>query len=293
MIIVTGATGQLGRQIVEQLLDLLSADQIVATSRDPTKADALLARGVQVRRADFAEADTLASAFEGGSQLLLVSSNAQAYGGNSLAQHRTAIEAARAAGVRRIVYTSHMGADAVSAFPPARGHAATEQMLGESGLAWTALRNGFYANTVTRVMGDAAASGVIETPQDGKVSWTDRGDLAAAAARILVQEGRFEGPTPPLTASQALDFADVAATLADLHGRPVEWRMISDEDQAQRIRANGAPPIVVDLMLGMYQAARAGEFMAVGPTLATLLSRSPTTLREVLAANDAGERQTG
>ncbi|WP_158811324.1 SDR family oxidoreductase [Beijerinckia sp. L45] len=291
MIIVTGATGQLGRQIVEQLLDLLPVDQVVATTRDPAKAADIAARRVQVRRCNFAEPDTLASAFEGASQVLMVSSNAQAYGGDSLAQHRAAIEAARAAGVRRIVYTSHMGADAGSAFLPARVHAATEQMLSESGLAWTALRNGFYANTVTRIMG-AAASGVIETPQDGKVSWTDRGDLAAAAAQVLMQESRFEGPTPPLTALQALDFADVAVILTDLHGRPVEWRMISDEEEARRITANGAPPIIVDLMLGMYRAARAGEFTAVDPTLATLLSRSPTTLHDVLAAADTGGRPT-
>lgn len=293
MIIVTGATGQLGNQIAEELLEMLPADQIAATTRDPAKAGALAARGVKVRYGDFAEPDTLTSAFEGGSQLLMVSSNAQAYGGDSLAQHRIAIEAARAAGVRRIVYTSHMGADVASAFLPARGHAATEQMLRESGLAWTALRNGFYANTVTRIIGDVAASGVFETPEDGKVSWTDRGDLAAAAAQVLVQEGRFEGPTPSLTALEALDFADVAAILSELHDRPVEWRMISEEEQARRIKAGGAPPIVVDLMLGMYRAAWAGEFKTVDPALATLLGRQPTTLREVLFANHEGEQPTG
>ena len=283
MIIVTGATGTLGHFIVEALLARLPADQIGASVRDPAKADAIAQRGVRVRHGNFAEPASLASAFEGASQLLLVSSNARAYGGDALAQHRAAIDAAKAAGARRIVYTSHMGASASSAFAPMHDHAATEAMLRDSGIAWTALRNGFYASSLAMMIGDAAKSGVLSAPRDGKVAWTAHRDLGAAAAAVLAEEGRFEGPTPPLTAAAALDLADIAAVLADLHARPIARQIISDDEQAARMAARGVPPTAIAITLGLYRAARDGEFAAVDPTLATLLGRAPTTVRETLA----------
>lgn len=288
MIIVTGATGKLGRQIVEELLVRLPADRVGVSVRDPEKAADFAQRGVRVRHGDFAQPGSLAGAFEGASQLLIVSSNVAAQGGDPLAQHRAAIDAARAAGVGRIVYTSHMGASASSAFPPMRDHAATETMLGDAGVAWTALRHGFYAATVPMMVGDAASSGVLAAPQDGKVSWTTHGDLAAGAAAILLQEGRFDGATPPLTAPDTLDLEDVAAILADLHGKPIERQIISDEQQAAMMTDRGVPAGAVAITLGLYRAARAGEFAAVDPTLATLLGRTPTPLRNVLAGQDDG-----
>lgn len=288
MIIVTGATGRLGRQVVEQLLKQLPADQLAVSTRDPDKAAAVGARGVQVRHGDFAKPETLSSAFKGASQLLIISSNAAAYGGDPLAQQRAAVDAALGAGVRRIVYTSHMGVSATSAFPPMRDHAAAEGMLRESGVAWTALRHGFYAGAVPMMVGAAAESGVLAAPADGPVSWTAHADLAAAAALVLMQEGRFDGPTPPLTGSEALDLDDVAAILADLHGRQVTREVISDEEQERRMADGGVPPAVVGITLGMYRAMRAGEFAAVDPTLATLLGRKLTTLRDVLSAERAG-----
>ena len=284
MIVVTGATGTLGNLIVEALLACLPADQVGVSVRDPAKAEALVRRGVRVRRGDFAEPASLISAFEGAAQLLLISSNARASGGNALAQHRAAINAAKAAGARRIVYTSHMGASASSAFAPMHDHAATEAVLSDSGLAWTALRNGFYASSLAMMIGDAASSGVLAAPQDGKVSWTAHCDLAAAATAILIEEGRFEGPTPPLTAAAALDLGDIAAVLADLHARPIAREVIDDDKHAARMVANGVPPTAIAITLGLYRAARDGEFAAVDPTLATLLGRAPTTLREMLAA---------
>lgn len=283
MIVVTGATGKLGRQIVEQLLEWLPADQIGASARDAGKVDDLARRGVRVRHGDYADPASLASAFEGATQVLLVSSNAAASGGDPLAQHRAAINAAKTAGVRRIVYTSHMGASASSAFPPMHTHAATEGMLREAGIAWTALRNGFYASTVPMMVGDAASSGVLSAPTDGKVCWTAHADLAAAAASILVQEGRFDGPTPPLTAQEALDLANIATILSELHGRPIERRMIPNDEQADRLAQRGVPAAAAEIMLGMYKAARAGEFAAVDPTLATLIGRSPLAVRDVLS----------
>jgi len=283
MIVVTGATGKLGHRIVEELLAKLPIDQVGVSVRNPAKADALARRGVRVRRGDFGDPESLASAFEGASQVLIVSSNARALGSDPLAQHRAAIDAARAARVRRIVYTSHMGVGRSSAFPPMHDHAATEDMLRDSGLAWTALRNGFYASTVPTMIGDAATSGILAAPQDGKVSWTAHRDLAAGAATILLQDGRFEGPTPPLTASEALDLDDVAAILTDVHQRPVERRIITDEQQEAKMTERGIPTTGIAITIGLYRAARAGEFAVVDPTLATLIGRQPSTVRDVLA----------
>lgn len=282
VIVVTGATGKLGRQIVQHLLEGLPADRVAVSTRDPGKAEDLAQRGVRVRYGDFAEPDSLASAFDGASQVLIVSSNVAAYGGDPLAQHHAAIDAARSAGVRRIVYTSHMGASASSAFPPMLTHAATEDVLRNSGMEWTALRNGFYADTLAMMVGKAASSGVLTAPQDGKVSWTSHADLAAAAASILVQEGRFDGPTPPLTALEAVDLADVATILSDLHYRPIVRRVIPDEEQAEIMAQHGVPPTVIDITLAMYRGARAGEFAAVDRTLEDLIHRAPMTVRDVL-----------
>ncbi|VXD07423.1 putative Quinone oxidoreductase 2 [Sphingomonas sp. T1] len=288
MIVVTGATGKLGRQIVLELLKLTGPQQIAASVRNPSKAADLAARGVRLRRGDFEDSASLANAFEGATQLLLISSNASASGQDPIAQHRNAIEAARTAGVQRIVYTSHMGASASSVFPLMHDHATTEALLAESGIAWTALRNGFYASTVPMLIGDAASSGAIEAPQDGPVAWTTHADLAATAARILIDGGSFNGPTPPLTGGEASDLDAVAAILSEQTGRTIERRTIADEEQGRRLAQYGLPPAVVDITLAIYRAARAGEFAATDPTLARLIGRVPVSLRDVLARSSDG-----
>ena len=283
MIIVTGANGQLGQAIVEKLVERVPAGQVGVSVRDPEKASALTALGVRVRRGDFADPASLSDAFEGATQVLIVSSNASAYGGDPLAQHRAAIEAARAAGAGRIIYTSHMAASSTSLFPPMRDHAATEEMLSQSGVAWTALRNGFYASSGLMFLGDALKTGVLDVPADGKVSWTAHADLAEAAAILLADEGQYEGPTPPLTGVQALDLADLAAIASNLQSQPVHRQIVPDEDFQAKMAAYGMPAHVVDIMLGFYRASRQGEFAAVDLTLASLLGRSPIPLRDVMA----------
>ncbi|MBP1179325.1 SDR family oxidoreductase [Methylobacterium sp. PvR107] len=286
MIVVTGATGELGRRIVERLLKRMPAAGIVATTRDPGKADTLARAGVEVRRGDFSEPDTLQAAFSGARQLLIVSSSAERVGQDAVAQHRAAIEAARTAGAQRIVYTSHMAASLTSCFRPMHTHARTEAILREAGTAWTALRNGFYAETVpTLMVGDALSTGVLAAPADGKVAWTTRDDLAAAAAAILVDEGRFDGPTPPLTGSEALDLADVASLLSNIHGRPIRREVITDEALMARMQVGRAPAAVIEITLGLYRAARIGEFAATHPTLATLVGSPPRTLGATLATS--------
>ena len=282
MIVVTGATGQLGRRIVEQLLQRMPPDRIAATTRDPAKAGALAQAGVSVRHGDFAHPDTLRGAFADATQVLIVSSNAERIGQDPVAQHQAAIEAARAAGARRIVYTSHMGASPSSRFRPMHAHARTETLLRDAGIAWTALRNGFYAGTVPLMVGDAVSTGVLAAPADGKVAWTTHDDLAAAAATVLADEGRFEGPTAPLTGTEALDLADIASLLSGIHGRTIQRRVVADAAFAAGMQAKGVPAAVTEIMLGMYRAARAGEFAATGATLTALLGRAPSTLRAVL-----------
>ncbi len=284
MIIVTGANGQLGRAVAERLLGLVPAGQIGVSVRDPEKARELEGQGVCVRRGDFDDPASLSHAFEGATQVLIVSSNASAYGGDPLAQHRSAIEAARAAGVGRIVYTSHMAASSASLFPPMLDHAATEDMLCQSGLAWTALRNGFYASSGLQFMGDALRTGVLEAPADGKVSWTAHTDLAEAAAILLADEGRYEGPTPPLTGSQSLDLAGLAGIASELQDRPVHRRIIRDEDLRAKMAARGVPDRVADIAQGFYLASRRGEFAVVDPTLERILGRPATPVRDVLKA---------
>jgi len=283
MIIVTGANGKLGRATVVQLLRRLPAHQIGISVRDPDKARDLEQRGVRVRRGDFADASSLEHAFEGATQILLVSSNARAYGGDPLVQHQSAIEAARAAGVKRIVYTSQIAASPNSAFAPAVDHAATEEKLRHSGLAWTSLRNGFYASSGILSMSNSLETGLLEAPADGKVAWAAHADLAEAAAILLVSPGRYEGPTPPLTGSQALDLADLAALATEL-GRPVRRVVFPDEELGAKLEARGMPKSAASFMLGNFRASRGGEFGPVDRTLEQLIGRSPTTMRDLIAA---------
>jgi NAD(P)H dehydrogenase (quinone) len=290
MILVTGANGHLGRAIVERLLERAPAREIAVSVRNPENASDLAARGVVVRKGDFAQPETLARAFAGASQILFVSSNAAAYGGNTMAQHRTAIDAARVAGVQRVVYTSHQAAAAKSEFFPARDHAATEELLRTSGVAWTSLRNGFYASSALDYLIGRAfyETGVIEAPADGKVSWTDRGDLATAAAAILLDESQYDGPTAPLTGSQAVDFAHVAGLASEILGRPIQRKVISDDEYRAKVASTGAVPEAAEFLLkNFYRPARKGEFNVVDPTLERLLGRRPTTLRDLIARANA------
>lgn len=285
MIIVSGANGTLGRGIVDHLMTRVAPEEIGVSVREPEKAAPLAAAGIRVRHGDFTDPGSLRDAFEDGRQILLVSSNTRA--GDTVAQHRVAIDAAVAAGAERILYTSHAGARPDSAFLPARNHFATEQMLEDSGVSFTSLRNGFYAATPSFYLGSVAETGAIRVPQDGPVAWTTQADLAEAAALVLTRERPFDGPTPPLTAGQALTFDDVAAVLSELTAREVARETIADEDFVSALVSSGMPEPAARFSLGIFQAARAGDFATVDPTLEQLLSRPPTTLTEVLAG-DAG-----
>ncbi|MER6950976.1 SDR family oxidoreductase [Nonomuraea sp. NPDC000554] len=280
MIIVTGATGQLGRQIVDNLLTRVQPDRIGVSVRVPQKAQTLADRGVRVRQGSFTDPTSLARAFEGATQVLIVSVDKM--GEEKLQQHRTAIDAAVAAGAERILYTSHMGASSSSHFQACRDHAATEQMLQDSGTPFTSLRNGFYASSALRFLGHGLESGQAVLPADGPVSWTAPADLAEAAAAILTEEGRFEGPTPPLTAAEALTFDDIAKIASAVLGRTITRTAVPDEEFRAQLTGTGVPGETADRLLGVFAAARAGEFATVDPTLATLIGHQPRSLEAVL-----------
>ncbi len=279
MIIVTGANGQLGRAIVENLLERVAVDQIGVSVQNPEKAHDLERRGVRVRRGDFDDAASLAHAFEGASQVLIVS--APRLGEQALRQHRTAIDTAKAVGAQRILYTSQMAANPASPFAPAPDHAATEAALRESGVAFTALRNGYYASSAAALLGNAIETGEAVAPEDGPVAWTAHADLARAAA-ITLTKGGLDGITPALTGSEALDLAGVAEIVSEVTGRPIRRVVVSDEEFRSRLVAQGSPESMANMYLGYFVASRQGEFATIDPTLARLLGRPPITLRDVV-----------
>ncbi|NVI92491.1 SDR family oxidoreductase [Actinomadura sp. BRA 177] len=281
MIIVTGANGQLGHGTIERLLERVPAEQVGASVRDVEKARDLADRGVRVRQGDFADPASLVHAFEGATQILIVSANS--IGEELLGLHRRAIDAAKASGARRVLYTSHMGANPSSVFPPMPDHAATEEMLRASGVPFTSLRNGFYASTTVALVGAALQSGELAVPEDGPVSWTSHADLAEATAITLAEE-TFDGITPGLTGGEAIDMAGVAALASDVSGRPIKHVVVPDAEFRAGVIARGVPEFAADMLVDMFAASRQGEFANVDPTLGRLLNRPLTSLRDVLKA---------
>ena len=280
MIIVTGATGKLGGQIVDKLLDRVPADRVGVSVRDPGRAAHLADRGVRVRRGDFTDPASLADAFAGAEQVLVVSAGTT--GPAALAQHTAAVDAARAAGAGRVVYTSHQAAAADSLFEPMPDHAATERYLAGTDTPFTALRNGFYAATIPLLLRGVLETGELVAPADGPVSWTAHDDLAEAAAIVLAEPGRFDGVTPPLTAPEALDLKDVAGLLGELTGRTVHRVVADDEEWTATLVGRGVPAAQATMLLGMFLASRRGEFATTGATLENLLRRPATPVRSVL-----------
>lgn len=282
MIVVTGATGRLGSRIVAGLLDRVPADAVGVSVRDPgaEAAVALADRGVRVRRGDFTEPDTLDHAFEGAEQVLVVS--AAIRGPQASASSRAAIDAAVRAGAERVLYTSHQAASADSLFDPGRQHAAAEAHLAEQKAAHTALRHGFYASTFEYYIPAALKTGELRLPADGPFSWTAHADLAEADVIALTRPEVLDGVTPPLAAPDLLDFADVARIVSDLAGRMITRVVVDDDEWKATVTAQGMPDAAADFTLGMFRAARAGEFAITDPALETLLGRPAIPARAVL-----------
>ncbi|WP_406633079.1 SDR family oxidoreductase [Amycolatopsis sp. WGS_07] len=269
MIVITGATGALNGATVEHLLKRIPAERIGVSVRDVEKARHFAERGVRVRRGSYEDPAALRKSFEGAETVLLVSSNDPHADGVGL--HRAGIEAAVEAGAQRILYTSHQNSRPDTPFPPGPEHFATERILAESGVTWTALRNGFYAHSLGWLLGPWRESGVIEAPADGPVSWTDRADVAEAAAVILAEDREFDGPVT-LTARRAVTFDDLAEMASRVSGREVKRVVVDDEEWAAR-----GPE--ARMTLTFFQAAREGHFAETSPVLGELLGREPRDIR--------------
>lgn len=279
MIVVTGATGQLGGAVVERLLERVPAEEIAVSVRDARKVQALADRGVQVRHGDNDDPESLVRAFAGASRLLIVS--LPRWSDAAVAAHRVAVDAARRVGVGRVLYTSHAGVDRLSAFEPTVSHAHNEEYLLESGVPFTTLRNGFYTDTPIQWAQQARDTGELRLPEDGPVSWTTREDLAAATAALLA-DPTLDERVVNLTAAEAVDGAGLAALTGELLGREVRRVTVSDEEFRQSLVAAGVPEFGAAVQLSIAVASRQRRMALVDPALERLTGRPATPLREVL-----------
>jgi NAD(P)H dehydrogenase (quinone) len=280
-IVVTGATGHLGRLVVEHLLaDGVPADQVVATGRRTERLADLAERGVRVATADFAQPETLAAAFEGAEVVLLVSGSEV---GQRVEQHRAAIEAAKGAGVRRVVYTSAPQAD-TTPLVLAPEHKATEEILRASGVTFTILRNGWYTENYLGDVQQARETGVITGAYgDGRVASAARDDFAAAAAVVLRTEGH-DDTVYELSGDQAWGFDDLAAAASEVLGREVTYRPVSSEQRRADLAAAGLDEGTVGFVVALEENTRDGLLAATPGDLSRLTGRPTTPLVEALGA---------
>lgn len=276
-IAVTGASGQFGRIVIEQLKARLPAGRLIALVRTPAKAADL---GVAVREADYTRPETLAAALAGVDTLLLVSATEF---GQRVAQHRNVIDAARRAGVRRIVYTSVLRADR-SPLSLALEHKETEGLIKASGLAWTILRNGWYTENYTGSVAGALAGGAfIGSAGDGRIASAARADYAAAAAEVLATPGH-EGKTYELAGDSAWTLADLAAEISRHSGKAIPYKHLPEADYAAALKGFGLPEGFAQAIAGWDLAASQGALFDDGRQLSRLIGRPTTPLSDSVEA---------
>jgi NAD(P)H dehydrogenase (quinone) len=224
-LVITGASGQLGRRTAELVLAAVPAGEVILTTRTPAALAAFAERGAEVRYTDFAAPQTLGAAFAGAERLLLVSATDLA---QRTAQHRAALDAAQAAGIRHVIYTSGLEPEPPNPAVVAPSHHATEQALFPSGLDWTILRNSLYADYQLPEAERALQTGVlVHNRGDGAVAYVAREDCAAAAAAVLLQDGH-ESAVYEITGSETWTADALAALYAGLGGRPVRAEALDD-----------------------------------------------------------------
>jgi NAD(P)H dehydrogenase (quinone) len=280
MIVVTGASGQLGRLVIEALLKTLPAPEIIAAVRSPDKAADLAARGVQVRHADYNDPATLDTAFAGADKLLLISSSEI---GRRATQHRAAIDAARRAGVTLIGYTSVLHAD-TSPLGLAGEHRETEAALRESTAPFVVLRNGWYTENYTGSLASALEHGaILGCAGDGRISSAARADYAAAAAIVMTRDAQA-GRVYELAGDTAYTLADLAAEVSRQSGKTVEYRNLSEPDYKAALLGIGLPEFVAALLSDSDTGASKGALFDNGRQLSALLGRPTTPLATVVAA---------
>jgi NAD(P)H dehydrogenase (quinone) len=280
---VSGASGQLGRLVGEELMGRLNVEDMVLVSRTPEALPEFADRGVEVRYGDYDIPGSLVDAFSGCDRLLLISSLAV---GRRVEQHREALAAAAAAGVQRVVYTSVTN--------PAEGHPCgavidehrlTEELLRDGPVDWTVLRNGPYAELQVPLGAVAITYGKLVTnAEDGRVAPISRADCAAAAAAVLMDEGH-EGQIYEITGPEALSQADITRLLSEVSGRPVTVVRAGDRRLRWGLGRLGTPKPVAQAIVDLGIATREGYFDVVDGAFDRITGRRRQTLRDVLTSH--------
>lgn len=276
---VTGATGQVGRLVLDELLTHTEASNIVALARDPSALSAYAAKGVQVRQADYDDPDSLEAAFQGVDRVLLISGNAV---GQRERQHGNVIDAAKAAGVSYLAYTSILKGDQ-SPLALAPEHVATEKLLANSGLNYDVLRNGWYSENYTMGLAPSLESGkIFGAVGEGKLSTATRADFAAGAAAALLR-GKG-GDVYELAGDEAWTMQDFAAEVSRQSGRQVEYVDQSEADYARTLEGAGLPPPVASMLASTSALSGQGALYDDSKSLSRLSGKPTTPIGETIAA---------
>ncbi|MFP5976703.1 SDR family oxidoreductase [Enterobacter mori] len=276
MIAITGATGQLGQLVIEELLKTVPASQIVAIARNPAKAEALSNQGIVVRQGDYTDQAAFTTALNGVDKLLLISSSEV---GQRATQHQNVINAAKAAGVKFIAYTSLLHAD-TSPLGLHVEHVETEKALAESGVPYALLRNGWYTENYLASAPPALEHGVfIGAAGEGKIASATRADYAAAAAKVVSEDGHA-GNVYELAGDSAWTLSELAAELSKQSGKPVAYQNLSEADFAAALKGVGLPAGLADMLADSDTGASKGGLFDDSRTLSKLIGRPTTTLAE-------------
>ncbi len=278
MYAITGASGQLGRLTIQQLLKAVPSNKIVAAVRNPEAASDLAALGIQVRQADYDRPETLATAFTGVTKLLLISSNLT-YG--RVRHHQAVIDAAKAAGVDLIAYTSMLHADH-SSTKLAKEHLETEIALNKSGISATMLRNGWYTENYLMALQAALAGGAIYgAAADGKISLAARADYAEAAAAALTTA---EAPRIyELAGDTAWTLSELAGEISRQAKRTIAYTNLPEPDYEAALMSAGLPTDLADLLADADANAALGALFDDGKALARLIERPTTPVEKTVA----------
>lgn len=275
-IALTGATGHFGSIVAEALLKSVPADSLVASVRNPEKAESLRARGVDVRHGDFDKPETLDAAFAGVDRLLIVSADGD--NDTRIRQHKAAVDAAVRAGVGFIVYTSVGRADSSSLFL-APVHKTTEQFIRESGIPYSFLRNNWYLeNEAGSIQAVQAGAPWVTSAGEGKVGWATRRDYAEAAAAVLTGEGHnntvYELSGTPTTQ------AELAGIVGEVLGKEVQVQQVDDATYSSIMAGVGVPEAVLPIVVAIQSAIREGALDITSNDFTKLLQRPLTPLSE-------------
>jgi NAD(P)H dehydrogenase (quinone) len=280
-IVVTGATGQLGRLVVEDLLERgVAADQVVAGARRPQALSDLADRGVRVARVDYDDPASMAAAFAGAEKVLIVSGTDI---GQRVRQHTAAAEAARAAGARLIAYTSAPYAD-TTPMRLADEHRGTEQAIAALGVPYTFLRNSWYLENYTAQIPTYLERGVVlGAAGDGRISGAARADYAEAAAAVLATEGH-DNTVYELGGDTAFSLADLADLVARASGKPVVYRNLPAGEYAAALEAAGLPAPAAAIFADVDQSIQGGALLVETGDLSRLIGRPTSTLADAVQA---------